>query len=226
MPAAPAPAAPPHWTRALRQRFLHLFWLKTLGIIGFLWLFFVAYFQLLRAPSGPAQVMPLTALDHAIAFQPNALWAYVSLWVYVGIPPGIQPNLRALLAYGAWIAALCLTGLGIFWLWPTAVPPPTHVVDLVAHPGFAVLHGVDAAGNACPSLHVATAVFSLVWLHRQLQAMHAPAALQVLNGVWCALIVYSTLAIKQHVVWDAVAGLALGLLFALASLRRHPAGGV
>jgi membrane-associated phospholipid phosphatase len=81
------------------------------------------------------------------------------------------------------------------------------------------LKNLDAGGNACPSLHVATAVFSGIWLHRLLRRFGAPSWMPVINGVWCAGIVYSTIAIRQHVALDVLAGLALGLLAARLSLR-------
>jgi hypothetical protein len=206
------------WTAVIWTDFRHLFWLKTVGITLFMMLFFVGYFHVLRNPRFPAFEMPLTPLDHWMPFQPGALAAYASLWVYVGIPPGIQRNLRELLAYGAWIAALSVTGLLIFYLWPTVIPRAADFVDLGQHPAFSILHGVDAPGNACPSLHVATATFSVLWLRRLLTDARAPVWLRALNWVWWALIVHSTVAIRQHVVLDAVAGMALGLAFALASL--------
>ena len=85
-----------------------------------------------------------------------------------------------------------------------------------------MLQGVDAAGNACPSLHVATALFTALWLQRLLLALAVPRWLRVANALWLLLIVYSTLAIKQHVVLDALAGAALGALFAWASMRWSP----
>jgi membrane-associated phospholipid phosphatase len=195
------------------------FWLKLLGISGFMWLFFMAYFYLLRNPARPVVTMPMTAVDEWVSFQPWAFWAYVSLWVYVGIPAGLSADLRALLRHGAWAAALCLTGLLCFYLVPTAVPAAALVAKDTAHAGFAVLQGVDAPGNACPSLHVATALFSSYWTHRLLRDLKAGAWAFVLNGIWAALIVYSTLAIKQHVLWDVVGGSVLAALFVALSMR-------
>jgi membrane-associated phospholipid phosphatase len=57
-----------------------------------------------------------------------------------------------------------------------------------------------------------------------LREARAPAFKRLLNGVWFAVIAYSTLAVKQHVVLDAAAGAVLGVAFALASLRWRPAG--
>ena len=86
-----------------------------------------------------------------------------------------------------------------------------------------MLQGVDASGNACPSMHVAVAIFSALWVERMLRGAGAPRALRWLNAAWFAAIAYSTLAIKQHVVLDVVAGAALGIAFVWPSLRWHPA---
>jgi hypothetical protein len=196
--------------------------LKTLGITAFMWLFFLAYFYLLRHPARPVIVMPLTALDRAIPFQPGLLAAYVSLWIYVGIPPGLMLSLREALTYGAWMGSLCLVGLACFYFVPTEVPHLAVATDLAQHAGFALLQGVDAGGNACPSLHVACATFSAAWVHQMLRATGARRVFFVVNAAWLALIVYSTLAIKQHVAIDALAGAALAAVFAWPSLRWHP----
>ncbi len=198
---------------------LRYLWLKAIGISLFMWVFFIAYFQLLRHPVYPVTQMPLTALDLAIPFQPGAVIAYLTLWLYVGIPPGLLLSFRQLLVYGLWAGALCLTGLACFYWFPTAVPPLALDPDLARFPAFALLQGVDATGNACPSLHVATAMFSAIWIDRIVREMNAPLAMRVVNGAWFLLIVHSTLATKQHVVLDVLAGVPLGILFALAALR-------
>ena len=81
---------------------------------------------------------------------------------------------------------------------------------------------VDAAGNACPSMHVAIAIFSAIWIDRLLMESRVPIAFRIVNGAWFVAIAWSTLAIKQHVVLDALAGAALGVLFAIVSLRLRP----
>ncbi len=197
----------------------HRFWWKTLGICAFITVFFVGYFHVLRNPVHAVTVMPLTWLDHMIVFQPAALLAYVSLWLFVGIAPSLLRQVGELVSYALWIGALCTSALTIFYFWPTAVPP--LLLDLDGHPALSVLQRVDAAGNACPSLHVATAVFSAIWLSRLLHALRAAASARLVNWAWLLLIVYSTLAIKQHVVLDVVAGALLGLAFAWASLAQR-----
>jgi membrane-associated phospholipid phosphatase len=208
------------WTANIWLRIRSMFLLKLLGTSAWTTAFFVAYFHLLRHPTHPPTVMPLTWLDSLIPFQPQALVAYLTLWFYVGIAPGLLLGFTRLFVYGLWAGALCVTGLACFYFWPTTVPPITF--DISSFPGFSMLQGVDATGNACPSMHVAIAIFSAIWLDRILLESRSPALLRAGNAIWFALIAWSTVAIKQHVVLDAVAGAALGLIFALASLRWRP----
>ncbi len=208
---------PSAWTADIWFRMRHLFVLKLVGTSVFTWLFFIGYFYLLRHPAGPPTVMPLTALDHLISLQPPMLVAYLSLWLYVGVAPGLQRSFVELVVYGLWVGAMCATGLLLFYLFPTQIPStgftPTDF------PGFALMQGVDAAGNACPSMHVAVATFTALWVEQVFRQAGTPAYLRYANFIWFAAIVYSTLAVKQHVVLDAMAGMVLGLVFALPSLR-------
>lgn len=198
-------------------------YLKSIGTTLFIGLFFGAYFYLLKAPAYPSTVMPITVLDRLIGFQPLALPVYGSLWVYVSLPPALLATRRELYRYAWAMAATCLTGLIIFYFWPTAVPPAG--VDWALYPGMDFLKNLDASGNACPSLHVATAVFSGLWLHHLLRRFGAPRWILGVNWVWCVGIVYSTLATRQHVVVDVLAGLLLGALMAHLSLRQGLAVG-
>src|SRR5689334_17207065 len=92
----------PAWVAELALRLRRLFLLKLLGTSSLVGLFFVAYFALLRHPDRPVLTMPLTAIDPMLPFQPAMLYAYLSLWVYVGTAPGLLLTLRELLAYALW----------------------------------------------------------------------------------------------------------------------------
>lgn len=183
-------------------------WFKSMGTAAFMLVFFRAYFYLLRDPAGPVTTMPLTALDRWIGFQPWALPIYLSLWVYVSLPVALMSSRREIVGYGLRVGALCLAGLGVFYVWPTKVPPV--ILDWALYPDFSILRGIDAAGNACPSLHVATAVFTGCWLNWMAPALGFGTRLRFVNWLWCAAIVYSTMATKQHVAIDALAGTLLG----------------
>ncbi len=209
--------------RAARIRLLTWWPAKLIGISLGMTVFFVVYFQVLRHPLWPVTVMPLTAVDRWIGFQPAALPLYLSLWIYVTLVPALLTDRRELVSCGlAWVA-LSAVGLGIFLLWPTIVPRPA--VDWQLHPSLAFLKSVDASGNACPSLHVAFAVFSAVWLGRLLRRLGAGRAARAPNWLWCLGILYATVATLQHVALDVLGGAALGAAVAAGHrcwLRRAP----
>jgi membrane-associated phospholipid phosphatase len=194
------------------------FLLKTFGITFFMLAFFLGYIYLLKNPFFSVTMMPLTVLDTVVGFKPGALFLYASLWLYVSLPPMLQATRGELIYYGLAVGSLCVAGLVCFLFWPTAVPAAN--IDWEHSYGFSILKGVDAAGNACPSLHVATAVFSALWLNRQLFEVGAPRIVRWLNWTWCVGIVYSTLATKQHVAVDMVAGIMLGMVAAGLSLAQ------
>jgi membrane-associated phospholipid phosphatase len=218
LPLAPPP--PQTWAADIGLRMRRLFALKLVGTTAFTWLFFIGYLYLLQHPVYPVTVMPLTAIDRLIPFQPQALFIYFTLWLYVGVAPGLELRFTELVVYGLWVGALCLTGLACFYFWPTQVPP--LAIDVSGFPGFATLQGVDAAGNACPSMHVAVAMFTVIRIEDVLRRAGAPGYLHLINRVWFIAIAASTLMVKQHVVLDVVAGALLGIAFALPSMRWRP----
>jgi membrane-associated phospholipid phosphatase len=185
----------------------------TLGMTGF----FFAYFWLLHHPFYPIVTMPLIGLDRLIPFQPVTLPLYLSLWLYVSLAPALVIKPRELFTYGVAALTLSVLGLGIFLFWPTAVPKLE--IDWTQHTSFSFLKSIDASGNACPSLHVAFAVFTAVWFARLLREMGAGRLLRALNWLWCLGILYSTMAVRQHVALDVLAGAALGLAVAAVHLR-------
>jgi membrane-associated phospholipid phosphatase len=185
-------------------------------------LFFIGYFYVQRHPAYTPTIMPMIKLDQMIPFQPQALLAYVSLWIYIGAGPGLQRTNAARAVYVFWMVGLCVCGLMIFYFWPTQVPALT--LDATSFSGFAVLHRMDQTSNACPSMHVAVATFTAVRVDDVFRSTGSPGLLRLLNAAWFILIAYSTLAIKQHVTLDVAAGALLGMLFVIPSLYLRPAG--
>jgi len=51
----------------------------------------------------------------------------------------------------------------------------------------------------------------------------APLWLRAINVAWAAGIVYSTMAVRQHVLIDVLGGFALGVVFGVATRRRDTA---
>lgn len=197
-----------NWAREIRRRLLSDAWLKLTGISLFVAAFFAAYFFVLQHPMFAVTVMPLTPVDAWVPFQPEAFWLYVSLWIYSPLAAGLSGDRRELLRHSLAAGALAVAGLALFFCWPSAIP--LSDIDWSLHPWLEPLKQADAAGNACPSLHVAFAVLGMIAIERVCVRIGAPTLVRALNLVWCVGIIYSTLAIRQHVVIDAIAGCALG----------------
>lgn len=215
------PASPVGWLRQAGRRIRTLWFVKMTGTVVCMTAFFVVYFWLLNHARHPVTTVPRIFIDRMIAFNPWGLPLYVSLWIYVPLAPALLATRRELGAYALAAGALSAIGFAVFIAWPTAVPVPQ---EGPAAPSISFLKAVDASGNAFPSLHVAFAVFTALWFERLLRLMDAGGGVRALSWIWCAGIVYSTIAIRQHVALDALAGAVLGALVAAAHLRVMSAG--
>lgn len=213
--SASSPVGTLHW---LAGRIRPHFWFKTFGTSAFMTVFFTAYIYLLKAPASAVTVMPLTPVDDWVTFQPWALPIYLSLWFYVSLPVMLMQTRGEIIGFGWRAGLLCLIGLAVFYFWPNAVPPVN--IDWDRYPGASMLKGVDAAGNACPSLHVASSVFSAFWLDWTLPDTRKGRIGRWLNLIWCVLIAYSTMAIKQHVAVDVLCGALLAVVLAWLTKPR------
>ena len=199
---------------AVRDRFLVRWRTKAIANTAGLAAFFIAYFWVQNNPFFDVTYMPLTSFDYWIPHIPAAIFPYATLWVYVSLPLAFLSRPAEFKSFGVAATALSLAGLGCFLLWPTAVP----VVAGWSPDSTSFLRDVDGVGNACPSLHVAFALFSWVWLRRLIADMGGPQWVRWGNALWCFAIVISTLATRQHVVLDVVAGAALGAAVAAANM--------
>lgn len=197
------------WVRAVT-----FWWIKMIGMTLGMTGFFIAYFHVLHHPAFPITTMPHIAIDRFIAFRPEAMPLYLSLWLYVSLAPALLVVTREIITYGIAAVSLAIAGLAIFYFWPTAVPR----LETSSSPIFDLLHSVDASGNACPSLHAAFTAFTAPWLAVLLRQMRAGILLHAVNWLWCVGILYSTIAVRQHVALDAIAGTALGAVIAAVAL--------
>jgi PAP2 superfamily len=203
------------WARELATRARKSLIVTVVGTTLLTAVFFAGYFYIQMHPMRPPHEMSLTKLDLLVPFQAEFLFVYLSLWIYLGAGPGLQPDSTAIARYALWMSALGIAGLLIFRAWPTQVPAFTMTA---AFPGIRTLQQVDMASNACPSMHVAAAIFTAIRVDQVFVTTRSPVYMRLLNGAWFTAIAYSTLAVRQHVVWDVVAGALLGGSFALVSL--------
>ena len=215
--------SPTCWLGQLQPRLAAHWCLKAAAIPVGAAGFFVVFFWLLNHPVFPVTRLPDSPLDRLIDFHPAAILPYASLALYVLLVPALLRGRREITAYSAAALALAVAGLGVFLFWPTAISRPA--IDWPWPRSVEFLAQVDAPGNACPALPVAFAMLTAIWLERLLRQAAAPDGVRLLNGVWAAAIVYSTVATKQHGAVGVLAGITLGLAGALWYPRQpvnHP----
>ncbi|MDH6590607.1 membrane-associated phospholipid phosphatase [Variovorax sp. TBS-050B] len=218
-PRRPHPVRP-SWTRLLWRRARTLWLLKMAGTTLGIGLFFVLYAWTLHGTADRAVTLPLTWIDRWVGVSEIALLPYASLWLYLALAPAFAANAGALRAQAAGALAIASLGLASYWVFPTVTP--AFDVDWARYPLLQFLKSSDPGGNAFPSLHVAFACYAALLIASQLASLGAPRWARHLNWLWCAAIVYSTLATRQHVFVDVLGGLALTRL-ALCLAWRRPA---
>ena len=159
----------------------------------------VPYFLLGRLPIRTPDVMPMTAIDRAIEFNPAWTIVYVSLYLLMPLAAIFDTSRGRIMRY---VIALAITsGIAsvIFLIWPSAIArPPLTEAPLL----YSIIRQIDSPLNACPSLHASFAVLAAL-------AFEARRLLRIAVWTWVMLILYATLSTRQHVLIDLVAGIAL-----------------
>jgi membrane-associated phospholipid phosphatase len=174
---------------------------RLLMIVGGFLLFFFLYlgapFVRLRAP----ETVPALWLDTIIPFLPTSVWIYLSQYMlaFCAIWCAPEDRTRTAAFYGMLLASAIAAV--IFIAFPTELPRM-----VVEGPVWNALYALDVPGNCFPSLHAALAAIS-AWA-----LMSAGRVWKAAAPLWAALIIFSTLSTKQHVVLDIAGGLVLALV--------------
>jgi hypothetical protein len=185
---------------------------KTVLLLGLSVGICVPYFLLQRLEGQVSPARLATPLDAWIAFEPAWVWAYLSIAVLVPLFPLLARRREELRRFARGLALLCALSFASFLLFPVVGPRPAAVPD---HALYAWLVARDGALNSFPSLHAGLTAYTLLFGWRILREgrsqrerlAHACAA-----ALWAALILYGTLATKQHWAADLPPGLLAGWL--------------
>lgn len=82
-------------------------------------------------------------------------------------------------------------------------PSPEAWAHSLWKPIIDLMVSIDAPGNTCPSLHVSTSIYIALFMRGSRRG-----AIWV---IWGILVSLSTLTLKQHFVWDWIAGVILAI---------------
>lgn len=165
--------------------------------------------------------MPTGRIDQLIPLNLESVWIYHS-WLLVPLcAVMLLPNVTMLKRYGWGLFAVNLLSFLIFLLFPTEAPRP-DIQGLEDPPLLYLLTiQMDKPLNACPSLHASVTLFCAAFALLQINRWksHWKWSCMVLQAFWAFGILYSTLATRQHVFLDMVAGSTLGVAVSFFALR-------
>lgn len=184
----------------------------------------VPYFGLQQVQIFPAYSVPVTFVDDAIGLGPAFLWPYLSLALLVPLAPLLARTRKELQRYARGLALLCIPCFVIFAVFPVQGPRPQLAPD---HPLYLWLVSVDRPSNSLPSLHAGLTIYSLLYTWRVLRDDLGGARRHIVAAIgagWGALILFSTLATKQHWLADLPPGALLAWCAYRISWRGAPRG--
>ncbi|MCC6151124.1 MAG: phosphatase PAP2 family protein [Planctomycetes bacterium] len=208
----------------LTSRLRAQFGLK-LGLTVVLWFgFCIPYFSIQLLRLFPSHEVPITVIDRTIAFNPDWVFAYQSIYLLMPLLPWLCTRRDELFSYALGFFAMCLPGFVCFLFFPVMGPRPEAAPS---HAAYAMLVGYDGSGNAWPSLHVGLALYTFLFgwrLIRDELSQFGRAAYVFAAASWTLLIAYSTLATKQHWLVDLPPGLMLACLGDLVARKFAPFG--
>jgi membrane-associated phospholipid phosphatase len=181
--------------------------LKIALLVGLnLWVY-VPYLLLQQHHFRPATIMTAGYLDRLIPFSDLAIWPYLSIYVFMPGGPFLLNERRPILRYATGIVLIGVIADVIFIFWPTTCPRLDAPGSNIA---YRLIVAIDNPYHAFPSLHAAFAVYSASWGGPVLRALGDRGFWRIGIWLWCFLILYATLATKQHMTADIIAGSALG----------------
>ncbi len=146
-------------------------------------------------------------IDAHIPFLPGWVWIYLLYYPFCFLPVMLSEVRNQAAVFGKTLAAFALqfaVSFAFFLLFPLRMVHPLVPITLNGAI-LARLYQFDLGFNSFPSLHLANIVF-VFFLFWRLRGKFWGS----LVGASALLIAVSTLLVKQHIVWDALAGAVLG----------------
>jgi hypothetical protein len=178
--------------------------LKLKLYLGLSIVFCVPYFVIQRLPWIHPRTLPLTWIDEAIGYRPGAIYAYQSVYVLIPLLPFVAITRDELSRYARGFLMLCTVSFTIFLLFPVAGPRPEQAAGNWM---TQLVFSYDRNLNAFPSLHAGLAAYSVLF-----GSVTQAGRLVVICTLWLLVIMFATLATKQHYFLDLPPALLLAWL--------------
>ncbi|MDE1167726.1 MAG: phosphatase PAP2 family protein [Pseudomonas sp.] len=176
------------------------------------WGFVGVIYTLTDRLQSAGRVISPSLIDRLIAFNPHAIWLYLSFFIMIPLAYLLAPTERVKgLARAMQFSAL---GAGVVYVaWPTTMVYPLDHGTSLSSSVLSALAQFDSKQNCLPSLHMALTVLA-VWAVGD--AKHKVRTL--FFTLWAVAIAFSILQLRRHLLIDLVCG----ALLALAALWFAP----
>lgn len=147
-----------------------------------------------------ANILTPSVIDNAVQFSPNAVWFYVSFFLFIPLGYFGSPIERARLLMFAMQLCALVSGV-VYLLYPTTMLYPEYVLTSFSGRALSTLIDIDSPQNLLPSLHVS---LTLVVLNALWSVKYRFRTL--VYCLWAAAICVSVLVLKRHLFIDVVTG--------------------
>ncbi|MFT5905261.1 MAG: membrane-associated phospholipid phosphatase, partial [Cryomorphaceae bacterium] len=149
----------------------------------------------------PVLWMPALAIDKAVAVFFPSIWLYYSFYLLLGLV-GLTVEKKLFIQYLYTIGWVTAVSHAVFLFLPNGVMR-SDIDFQTAPPIYQLLASVDLPRNAMPSLHASLSVVAAIAV--QFSSVF-PKWSKPLVWLWVLVIFWSTIAIRQHVSLDLIAG--------------------
>ena len=164
--------------------------------------FCVPYFLLEHFPIFPIHRFELSWVDRQVPFRPKWAWVYQSFYLIVNLVPWLGRSRDDMRRFAFGFLLMSGISFAIFFFFPIIGPRPQSIGDPFL---YRLMISYDGALNAFPSLHAALLVYTLEFGWRLANRWISIWMVSII-AVWAGLIIYSTLATKEHYAVDLLAG--------------------
>lgn len=182
------------------------------GILVVIWIL-APYATLQHAAIFPVYWMPELAIDKAIPVCFTSIWVYFSFYLLLGIV-GLTVEKRLFLRYLYTIGWAAMVAHMIFLFFPNGAS--RDGIDYSSAPSFYQwLADTDLPRNAFPSLHATLAVIAALAVQASPMKRFSSVSVFALKAgawLWVLAIFWSTIALRQHVILDLIAGSVIAVV--------------
>lgn len=182
------------------------------GILLVIWLL-APYAILQQVAIIPVYWMPESVFDRAVPVSFSAIYVYLSFYVLLGTV-GLTLEKRVFIRFLYTVGWAALVAHMIFLFFPNGAS--RDAIDMESAPWhYRLLASSDAPRNAFPSLHATLSIIAALAVQASGMVSVSKSVrvcLKVMTWLWVIAIFWSTIALRQHVSLDLIAGVVIALM--------------